>query len=82
MRWGPHEDQSKHQDRFSRDRARGGDPANQGREGPCRAANYNILRRDALEPYGVNHRIEEDGKGQPSSRMPIGRKPQHENGEA
>ena len=45
MGWGPHEDQSEHQNAFGADPASGHGPANHRREGACGTPDDDVLRR-------------------------------------
>ncbi len=62
--------------------AGGRSPPDHGGECPSGTPNNNILWRRALEPHGVDDRIEENGKRQNDSCQSIGRNPHKTNRQA
>ena len=80
MRRRPDEDDGEKNNRHQRDVARHRGPADQRRKGARGTANNDILGRTALQPHGVNHHIEQDGKGKHASRQVICGESHHHHG--
>ena len=71
MRRGPEEDDEEQQQRLDRQRTGRRRPGHHRRQRAGGAADHDVLRGPALQPHGVDHRIEEDGEGEQRARHPV-----------